>query len=272
MTVDCGHNNIEYKVPEIEHYYGNKVHLLSDPHIRTLLARLCDRNTHQPLINDLVDEIYRGMLAIVIGAEFPKKTKRIETRMIQHSEHGVFRGEVVDSETPSVTVALARAGIIPSHICFNQLLRFQNPDKVRQDHLHMNRVVNDKGEVIGVDLSGSKIGGPIDGHIVVIPDPMGATASSVCHAIKHYKETVEGIPMKIITAHLIITREYIENLHSMFPDTIVYAARLDRGLSPPWVLDEPPGKHFNLERGLNDRDYIVPGAGGLGEILNNSFV
>ena len=26
------------------------------------------------------------------------------------------------------------------------------------------------------------------------------------------------------------------------------------------------------ESGLNERDYIVPGAGGLGEILNNSYV
>ena len=29
---------------------------------------------------------------------------------------------------------------------------------------------------------------------------------------------------------------------------------------------------LNEEKGLNDHQYIVPGAGGLGELLNNSFV
>jgi len=48
--------------------------------------------------------------------------------------------------------------------------------------------------------------------------------------------------------------------------------RLDRGLSPPDVLAAVPGERWDDERGLNEHQYIVPGGGGLGEVMNNAFV
>ena len=36
-------------------------------------------------------------------------------------------------------------------------------------------------------------------------------------------------------------------------------------LSAPDVLETVPGERWDEERGLNERSYIVPGAGGLGE-------
>jgi uracil phosphoribosyltransferase len=38
------------------------------------------------------------------------------------------------------------------------------------------------------------------------------------------------------------------------------------------VLRTEPGTHWDEERGLNDIQYIVPGAGGVGEILNNAWL
>jgi hypothetical protein len=38
------------------------------------------------------------------------------------------------------------------------------------------------------------------------------------------------------------------------------------------VLATVPGERWADERGLTDHHYIVPGGGGLGEIMNNSFV
>jgi uracil phosphoribosyltransferase len=52
----------------------------------------------------------------------------------------------------------------------------------------------------------------------------------------------------------------------------VYALRVDRGLSPPEVLATVPGTRWSEERGLDEHQYIVPGAGGVGEILNNAWV
>ena len=38
------------------------------------------------------------------------------------------------------------------------------------------------------------------------------------------------------------------------------------------VLATLPGTHWDRERGLTEHHYIVPGGGGLGEVINNSFV
>ena len=65
--------------------------------------------------------------------------------------------------------------------------------------------------------------------------------------------------------------EYLKNVTEAVGDICVYTARLDRGLSPPDVLETLPGTRWDEERGLNENGYIVPGAGGMGEVLNNSW-
>jgi uracil phosphoribosyltransferase len=108
--------------------------------------------------------------------------------------------------------------------------------------------------------------------MVIFPDPMGATGNTLISAVNHYKTVVGGRAAKYLALHLIVTPEYLKNVLSAHPDLVVYAVRLDRGLSPQDVLATAPGTHWEKERGLNDRHYIVPGGGGFGEIMNNSFV
>ena len=48
--------------------------------------------------------------------------------------------------------------------------------------------------------------------------------------------------------------------------------RIDRGLSTTVALKSEPGSLPAEEKGLNSHQYIVPGAGGVGEILNNAWV
>jgi uracil phosphoribosyltransferase len=67
-----------------------------------------------------------------------------------------------------------------------------------------------------------------------------------------------------------VTPEYLQRITSKFPQVEIYALRLDRGMSSPDVLATVPGTHWEQERGLNHIDYIVPGAGGLGELINNT--
>jgi hypothetical protein len=55
------------------------------------------------------------------------------------------------------------------------------------------------------------------------------------------------------------------------PEVFIYAVRLDRGASPAEVLKEKPGVRWAEESGLTDMQYIVPGGGGFGEIMNNAF-
>jgi hypothetical protein len=64
----------------------------------------------------------------------------------------------------------------------------------------------------------------------------------------------------------------VKRVTSQHPGTVIYALRLDRGLSPPEVFDTVPGTLWDRERGLDDRQYIVPGGGGFGELMNNAYV
>ena len=112
----------------------------------------------------------------------------------------------------------------------------------------------------------------VEGATVLIPDPMGATGGSLCEVLRMYREDVPGPARRLVAMHLIVTPEHIARVSREAPDVQIYAVRVDRGLSAPDVLDTVPGERHAEERGLNDHQYIVPGAGGLGELMNNSWV
>ena len=103
------------------------------------------------------------------------------------------------------------------------------------------------------------------------PTPAGG-GSSIISAIDHYKSALDGTAAKLMTLHLMVTPEYVRNVTKAHPDVVIYALRLDRGLSSEAALDKPPGAKWDEERGLTDNHYIVPGAGGVGELLNNAWV
>jgi uracil phosphoribosyltransferase len=269
---ETAYEHYEYRLPELSHDYGPNVHLLADPVLLTQLAKLCQATTIQPEITLLVRDMYETLARMVIANEMPRARAEVRTRMFNATPNGVWSGNILDRETKVVTVAIARAGTLPSQIAFEALTRLLDPNNVRQDHLYMSRVTDAAGVVTGVSMSGSKIGGDVARSVVLFPDPMGATGSSISHAVSMYKDMAGGVPLRIITMHLILTPEYIRRMKKDHPDAVIYGIRLDRGMSPPHVLSTPLGALVDEERGLNERDYIVPGAGGLGEILNNSYV
>jgi len=269
---DHAYDAIPYRAPEMEHRYGPSVHVLAEPLALTQLSKLCAKGTNQPDINRLVGELYRDLLRAVVNAEFPRRATATPTRMIDHTPHGVFHGETIDPAVRAVTVNIARAGTLPSQITYDFLNTLLDPRLVRQDHFVMARVLDEASKVVGAQITGSKIGGDVDDALLLFPDPMGATGGSICTALDLYKAQVVGKPRKVIAAHLIITPEYVKRVTARHPDTIVYALRLDRGLSPEEVFDTVPGTFWDLECGLDDRQYIVPGGGGFGELMNNAYV
>ena len=260
------------RAPEIEHRYGPNVHILDDPLALTLLAKLCSQQTMQPEINRLVAALYRQMVSTVITSEMPTTKVTLPTRMIEHTPRGVWQGEIVDPKVKATVVCVARAGIFPAQVCYDFLNEIVEPSLVRQDHMLMGRTTDAEGHVSGAAIQGAKIGGDVEGSTMLIPDPMGATGTTVDTVMRHYRDTVPGTPAHVIACNLIITPEYVRNLTKAWPELIVYAHRLDRGLSSDEVLDAIPGEFLDQERGLNDHGYIVPGGGGFGEIMNNSFV
>lgn len=267
---DSQFNGIQYQLSEVPHKYGPNIHLLSDPFLLSHLAQLCAEETTQPVINELVNTIYSSLLKTVVNQEFPRCQTQIRTRMAAFHPEGIFQGPIIDPHTPVVSVNLARAGTFPSHICYNSLNYFMNPRTVRQDHISIGRTTDEQEKVTGSEVSGHKIGGGTDGAIILFPDPMGATGSTLARALDLYK--TRGKALKFISLHCIVTPEYLKKVQTYHPDLRVYAVRLDRGLSPKHVLDSVPGTYWDQERGLNDKQYIVPGGGGFGEVMNNAYI
>ncbi|MBI5067558.1 MAG: uracil phosphoribosyltransferase [Deltaproteobacteria bacterium] len=269
---DRAYEHVPFRPTEIEHRYGPGIHILSNPFLLGHLATLCAKDTRQPVINNLVRLLYQDLLRTVIAAEFPRRRISVPTRMIDSSPRAIFEGEVVDRDVRAVTVNIARAGAVPSQEAYDLLNETLDPALVRQDHIIMSRMLGSQQEVVGAGIGGMKIGGDVDGAFLLFPDPMGATGSSLATAIETYKKNVPGTARRIINIHLIVTPEYLRNMTRAHPDVLVYALRLDRGLSAPDVLDTVPGSRWDEERGLDDHQYIVPGGGGFGEIMNNAFV
>jgi len=261
----------QYRPSQLEHMYGPNVHILSaDPFTMLRLARFCTHGVAQPEVNDLLEALYRDLTHQVIATEFPQVAMTVDTRLIVYTELGVWSGSVVDRTQKVVVVNLPRAGLHPSDIVFDRLVRDLDPKKVRLDIISSERQTNENGQVIGAELSGIKIGGNIDGAMLLFPDPMGATGNTAVKSLDLYRQSNVGTPAKAIALHLIITPEYIRRVTTSCPELIVYALRLDRGLSDPEILKTVPGTHWDQERGLNDHHYIVPGAGGIGEVYSNA--
>lgn len=256
----------------VDHAYGPKVHLLSFPYPMSLLARLCADSTTQPEVNTLVARLYDWLLAEVASRELVVEPTVVDTRMRAHNAEGVYQGERLRPDQRVVVVDIARAGMLPALRFYEGLNHLLDPACVRQDHVIASRVADDAGRVVGVRVDATKIGGSVEGATVFLPDPMAATGTSVSAVIRRYLDQLGGRPRKVVGVHLIVTPEYLREITQAFPEVEIYAVRLDRGLSAAGVLASRPGARWGEERGLNDHQYIVPGGGGFGEIMNNAWI
>ena len=270
-TRDIAYERLPRAHVELEHAYGPNVHILSDAFMLTHLAFLCREDTVQPAINHVVRDLYRYLIKAVLNGEFPRVVEAVRTRMIEHTPRGIWAGEVLDRQVRAVSVNIMRAGTLPSQVCYDFLNKTLDPQLVRQDHVVMSRVTDADGKVTGSHFGDSKIGGGVDDAIVLFPDPMGATGGSLDAAIRYYKEHVQGRAKRDVTVNLIVPPEYLRRMLTAHPDVVIYAVRLDRGASPDDVLRTTPGVRWSEESGLTDKQYIVPGGGGFGEIMNNAY-
>ncbi|MDP6928735.1 MAG: uracil phosphoribosyltransferase [Planctomycetota bacterium] len=256
----------------LPHEYGDRFHLLNDTYLLSLLARIGSPETGIRGLPGLVRSAYRRLCSEVLAQEFPVVQGRVNTRMTASEPRAFYEGPLLCRNTKLIVVSVIRAGILPAQICYEIASEVVPTGHVRLDFLNISRTTDAEGHVTGVRLDGSKVGGPVDDAIVLIPDPMGATGGTIEQVYKIYNSIDGGRPRKIVAMHLMVTPESIQSLQKNCPDTEIYAGRFDRGLSPAKILDTIPGTHPDQERGLTEMQYIVPGAGGMGELLTNSWV
>ncbi len=112
-------NNSTNHSCELKHHLGSNFHLLDSPMLLKLLATLSHPTTTQPQINFLVSKLYEGIFSKIIDQEFPLAPFDEETRMATyHPKEARLTGEYLSYDEKIVCVALARAGIIPSQVCY----------------------------------------------------------------------------------------------------------------------------------------------------------
>jgi uracil phosphoribosyltransferase len=252
---------------EQKHHYGDRFHLIDDIFSQTLLTELCTPKMTQPVLNQTLQKLYTNLVMAAANRVFPKISVTRKTRM-----NANLTAEIIDPDIKAVTVNLARAGTYPSHICYEFLHSFLKPENIRQDHIFASRLTNANDQVTGSHLGSYKIGGEITNSFVLFPDPMGATGGTLETAMNTYEKEIQGPVRQYIALHLIVTPEYLKKILALPFNIKVFALRVDRGMSESHVLKSPLGLYWDQEKGLNNLQYIIPGAGGLGELLNNSFV
>lgn len=253
------------------HEYGPRVHVNDDAWTQSALARIGAPDVAHAELLALVRAVYTGLAQSALGHELPRVAVEVPTRMAAaHPRAGVYRGPALDPAARVVVLDVIRAGIVPAQVCFELLTSVLPLKNVRLDHVSLSRRVDAQGRIDGADLGGSRVGGSVAGATLVVPDPMGATGTTLITAVEHLIEEY-GRPVRIIALPMIATPEFLRAVLAAFDELVVHTCRVDRGLSPPDVLAARPGALWERERGLDERGYIVPGAGGVGEVLNNSW-
>ena len=253
------------------HGYGPNLILHSAPYPLGLLARLGHPDSTQPEVGQLARRLYEYLFVQIASMELAVSPVVVPTRMTATHPDQLWRGHVVDHAQRVVVADVARAGILGSQLFYERFNEILDPVGVRQDHLFVSRRVDGHGRVVGADIVGAKIGGPLEGATLVIPDPMGATGGSLLQVLEHYATSGAGRASKVLFAHLIVTPEYVRRVHAAQPDVRIHAIRVDRGNSSERALASMPGEFPAEESGLDQHQYVVPGAGGLGEVLNNAW-
>lgn len=267
--LDVAYSQMKRHLPQIEHRYGERVRVLADIAALTMLSRLGSPDSRQPDVNRILRRCYERLIMAVVNEVFPRLQASVPTRMEAVVPDTAWSGPIIAPDTRVVLVGLARAGTLPAYQAFDLLHDLCDAEGLRVDHVAMQRKTDADGRVVGTDVGGSKFGGDIEGAIVMLPDPMGATGNSMCDAIDLVK-ALPGTPRAIVSLHLIITPEYVRRLHASHPECDIFSLRLDRGTSSPEALGCIPGVDPS-ETGCNEIHYIVPGAGGVGELINNSY-
>ena len=66
---DIQYANLGFRLSEMEHRYGNGVHVISNPFLMSHLLTVCDRRSTQPTVNRLITILYQELIHAAMRAK-----------------------------------------------------------------------------------------------------------------------------------------------------------------------------------------------------------
>ncbi|MDO9628393.1 MAG: uracil phosphoribosyltransferase [Acholeplasmataceae bacterium] len=203
----------------------SKVVILNHPLIDHKMARIRDKRTGTKEFRESVSEV-GGLITYEITRDFTTKPVTIETPMCEMIAH--------ELEKQIVIVPILRAGLGMVEGIHNII------PTAKIGHIGLYR----DEETLQPQVYYSKFPKDIEQSVVLVVDPMLATAGSACKAIEILK--ARGAK-DIRYVGLVGCPEGVARLQKEHPDVSIYLAALD--------------SH------LNENGYIVPGLGDCGDRL-----
>ncbi|MCR3906030.1 MAG: uracil phosphoribosyltransferase [Tenericutes bacterium] len=203
----------------------NKVVILNHPLIDHKMAKIRDKRTGTKEFRESVSEV-GGLITYEITRDFKTKPKSIETPICEMTVHELAKQVVI--------VPILRAGLGMVDGIHNII------PTAKIGHIGLYR----DEETLQPQVYYSKFPKDIKDSVVLVVDPMLATAGSACKAIDILKE--HGAT-DIRYVGLVGCPEGIDRLQKEHPDVNIYLAALDTH--------------------LDENGYIVPGLGDCGDRL-----
>lgn len=227
---------------------GN-VHISKNALVRTWLVTFCAKGTRRRDRIRAQHNIYWDLFTWAMAAEFPREELSTTTNM----DAVLTEPAGIRSHVPVTVVDTIRAGMRPALLCHEILLESDVIDEslVHEHHVTASRRADAQGHVIGVDVNFDKADEPVKPKsIIIIPDPMLATGTTLAAVITRYHHDYPGMIDKVIVVSMIAHQKGIDTILAQHPETRIFVGRVDPGLT--------------------EKGYIIPGAGGVGELLTGT--
>ncbi|BBM87706.1 uracil phosphoribosyltransferase [Candidatus Uabimicrobium amorphum] len=275
-TTSCG-CEVEHEYAQLyPENYKNQVHILHSTFALSMLHAFCNEKVAYGQAQSFLPSLYNSLL-FAATSTLPVTTQCTATRMHVYEKERGFNSSSTLQNSNAVVVSVLRAGNIPAMIISDTLALSPNVG-VYNDYVVAERVTQQDGAISGTAISGCKLSSKEmtqdeQRRILIIPEPMGATASTTDAILSFYQEKYQqqgGLEFfdEIWGLYLIVTPEFITNMAAKWPQTKIFSHRLDRGLSTKEILATKLGSHVQQEKGLTANGYIVPGAGDVGNLLS----
>lgn len=248
---------------------GDRFILFDDPYLLYWAGQLSDRRSGQRRVNKALRRIYPELWKQAF--RFLLEQDGVETNVTTPMADYVPEEDATctflspPKHQELVVVDVLSAGFVPAEVIRRRALEVYDEHRVHIDHIGAERVTDGVGRVVGTDISTFKSACVLQNATLIVPDPVGATGTSLVMTIKRYYELERELGQRFtrcLILHLVVVHQALKAIAALDDPRIhVFAARMDKGLT----IADP-------ERGIPGGYVFGPGVGGVGERSNGRII